>query len=453
MSGNKMHQYRELIKIGTPIIIGQLGTIVLGFADTLMIGRHSTDELAAAGLVNNVFGLVLLFYLGFSYGLTPIVGRLFGTGRKKEIGVKLKNAIPASLLVGLLLTAAMTALYFNLPHIGQPEELLPLIRPYFIVNLISVPFVGMFNTLKQFFDGTTRTAVPMWVMIGGNLLNILFNWLLIYGACGFPELGLLGAGISTMGSRIAMAAALCAILLWGKANRTYRSGMREGRLNKRDFMEMNRLGWPVALQLGMETAAFSLSSIMVGWLGTEQLAAHQVMITISQLFYLILSGTAAAASIRISLFAGQGNFAAVRRTAADGFRLNLLISFAMSVPLLVFRHRLGGLFTDSAEVGQMVAALCIALAAYQFGDGLQYTFANALRGIACVKPMVLYAFIAYFVVNLPMGYILGFPLKLGITGVWAAFPFGLTVAGVLFWRKFRRELRKMEASRANAQGI
>ena len=267
---------------------------------------------------------------------------------------------------------------------------------------------------------------------------------------GFPELGLLGAGISTMGSRIAMATALCAIMLWGKANRIYRSGMREGRLNKSDFMEMNRLGWPVALQLGMETAAFSLSSIMVGWPGTEQLAAHQVMITTSQLFYLILSGMAAAASIRISLFVGQGNFGAVRRTAADGFRLNLLISFAMSVPLLIFRHQLGGLFTDSAEVGQMVAVLCIALVVYQFGDGLQFIFANALRGIACVKPMVYYAFIAYFVVNLPMGYILGFPLKFGIVGIWAAFPFGLTVAGVLFWRKFRSELRKMEASRANA---
>ncbi len=439
-----MHQYRQLIKIGTPIIIGQLGTIVLGFADTLMIGHHSTDELAAAGLVNNVFGLVLLFYLGFSYGLTPIVGRLFGTGRKKEIGVKLKNSIPANLLVGMLLMAAMTALYFNLDRIGQPVELLPIIRPYFMVNLISIPFVGVFNTLKQFFDGTTRTAVPMWVMIGGNLLNILFNWLLIYGMCGFPELGLLGAGISTMGSRIAMAAALCVILLCGKANRIYRCGMREGRLNKSDFSEANRLGWPVALQLGMETAAFSLSSIMVGWLGTTQLAAHQVMITVSQLFYLILSGVAAAVSIRVSLFAGQGNITAVRRTAADGFRLNLLISVVMSVPLLMLRSHIGMLFTDSAEVAQTVAVLCMVLTAYQFGDGLQYTFANALRGIACVKPMVLYAFIAYFVVNLPLGYLLGFTMKFGITGIWAAFPFGLTAAGLLFWRRFRRELGKME---------
>ena len=353
MSGNNTRQYGELIKIGTPVIIGQLGTIVLGFADTLMIGRHSTNELAAAGLVNNVFALVLLFYLGFSYGLTPIVGQLYGVDRKEEIGSKLKNAIPANLLTGLLLMTLMTVLYFNLAHIGQPSELLPLIRPYFIVNLVSLPFVGVFNTLKQFFDGTTRTGVPMWVMIGGNIFNILFNWLLIYGKGGFPEMGLLGAGIATMASRILMALSLCAILFWAKSNRVYRLGMSNARINKADFREMNRMGFPVALLMGMETAAFSLSSVMAGWLGTPSLAAHQVMITTSQLFYLILLGMAAAVSIRISLFTGQKNYAAVRRTAADGFRLNLMVSFAMSIPLLIFRNHIGTFFTDSAEVANM----------------------------------------------------------------------------------------------------
>lgn len=449
MSGNNTRQYGELIKIGTPVIIGQLGTIVLGFADTLMIGHHSTNELAAAGLVNNVFALVLLFYLGFSYGLTPIVGQLYGVDRKEEIGSKLKNAIPANLLTGLLLMTLMTVLYFNLAHIGQPSELLPQIRPYFIVNLVSLPFVGVFNTLKQFFDGTTRTGVPMWVMIGGNLFNILFNWLLIYGKGGFPEMGLLGAGIATMASRILMALSLCAILFWAKSNRVYRLGMSNARINKADFREMNRMGFPVALLMGMETAAFSLSSVMAGWLGTLSLAAHQVMITTSQLFYLILLGMAAAVSIRISLFTGQKNYAAVRRTAADGFRLNLMVSFAMSIPLLIFRNHIGTFFTDSAEVANMVAGLCIVLVVYQFGDGLQCIFANALRGIACVKPMVLYAFLAYFVINLPLGYFMGFTLKLGITGIWAAFPFGLSAAGLLYWLRFRRELKKMEAG-ANA---
>ena len=440
----RKHHYRELLSIGIPIIIGQLGTIVLGFADTLMIGHHSTEELAAAGLVNNIFGLVLLFYLGFSYGLTPIVGRLFGMGRNTDIGQKVRNSLAANLMVGILLTAVMTLLYFNLGHIGQPEELLSLIRPYFLVNLCSIIFVGLFNTLKQFFDGIAHTKVSMWVMIAGNLLNILFNWLLIYGIGPFPELGLIGAGLSTTGSRIFMALALVVILSARGEFKLYRRGIAEGRINRHDFAEMNRLGWPVALQLGMESAAFSLSCVMVGWLGTVPLAAHQVTITISQLFYLVLSGLASAMSIRVSHFCGQHDYVAVRQNAYDGFRLSLMASTILMVPVFLLRHHMGGLFSDNVEVQQTVAMLIVVMAVYQYGDGTQYCFANALRGIACVKPMVTYAFVAYFVISLPLGYTLAFIFHVGILGIWLAFPVGLSVAGLLYWQRFTKELRKME---------
>lgn len=209
---------------------------------------------------------------------------------------------------------------------------------------------------------------------------------------------------------------------------------------------MNRLGWPVALQLGMESAAFTLSCVMVGWLGTIPLAAHQVMITLSQLFYLVLSGMAAALAIRVSHFMGQKDYAAVRRNAYDGFRLNLLFSLCMGIPVFLLRHQIGGWFNDNAEVQAYVSVLIILMMVYQFGDGLQYSFANALRGIACVKPMMTYAFIAYFVISLPMGYVLGFPCGLGIVGIWIAFPFGLTTAGVLYWHRFEKEVKKMEAN-------
>ncbi len=445
----KKHHYRELLSIGIPIIIGQLGTIVLGFADTLMIGHHSTQELAAAGLVNNIFTLVLVSYMGFSYGLTPIIGRLYGMERTEEIGKKVRNSLFANMVVGVIFTLTMIILYFNLDRIGQPEELLAFIRPYFIVNLISLMFVGVFNTMKQFLDGITHTKVAMWVMIGGNVVNILGNWMLIYGVGPFPELGLLGAGISTMGSRMLMAAAMVAMVIGRKVFREYRHDIIKSHVNKADFLEMNRLGWPVALQLAMESAAFTLSCVMVGWLGTIPLAAHQIMITISQLFYLVLSGMAAAMAIRVSHFVGQKDFVAVRQNANDGFRLNLLFSLVMGLPILLFRHQMGGLFTDNAEVQQNVAMLIILMMAYQFGDGLQYTFANALRGIACVKPMVTYAFIAYFVISLPMGYTLGFPCHLGITGIWIAFPFGLTAAGILYSQRFLREVKKMEKKELN----
>ncbi len=441
---NKKHHYWELLSIGFPIIIGQLGTIILGFADTLMIGHHSTPELAAAGLVNNIFGLVFVSYMGFTYGLTPIIGRLYGEERTDCIGQKVRNSFFANMLTGAIFTAVLILLYLNLAHIGQPEELLSLIRPYFLVNLASVLFMGIFFTMKQFLDGIGKTKVAMWAMIGGNVVNILGNWVLIYGVAGFPELGLLGAGISTLVSRILMALAMVSIVIAGKGFREYRHDLIHSSLNKTDFKEMNRLGWPVALQLGMESAAFTLSCVMVGWLGTIPLAAHQVMITLSQLFYLVLSGMAAALAIRVSRFMGQKNYAAVRRNAYDGFRLNLLFSLCMGIPVFLLRHQIGGWFNDNAEVQAYVSVLIILMMVYQFGDGLQYTFANALRGIACVKPMVLYAFIAYFIISLPLGYTLGFTCGMGILGIWIAFPFGLTIAGEMYRRRFEKELKKIE---------
>lgn len=441
---NKKHHYRELLAIGIPIIIGQLGTIILGFADTLMIGHHSTPELAAAGLVNNIFGLVFVSYMGFTYGLTPIIGRLYGEERTDCIGQKVHNAFCANMLTGIIFTLALVVLYLNLGRIGQPEELLSLIRPYFLVNLASVLFMGIFFTMKQFLDGLGQTKVAMWAMIGGNIINILGNWVLIYGVAGFPELGLLGAGISTLVSRILMALAMVCMLMTGKNLGEYRRDILHSSLTKADFREMNRLGWPVALQLGMESAAFTLSCVMVGWLGTIPLAAHQVMITLSQLFYLVLSGMAAALAIRVSHFMGQKDYGAVHRNAYDGFRLNLLFSLCMGLPVFLLRHQIGGWFNDNVEVQAYVATLIILLMVYQFGDGLQYTFANALRGIACVKPMVLYAFIAYFVISLPLGYTLGFPCGLGILGIWIAFPFGLTIAGEMYRRRFEKELKKIE---------
>ncbi len=196
--------YKSLTQLGLPIIIGQIGTIVLGLADTLMIGQHSTTELGAAAFVNNMFVLVLVFGMGFAYGLTPIIGSLFGREENNKIGGMFKNALLANTLLAALLVGIMLLLYINLGNLGQPEELLPLMRPYFIVNLISLPFVSWFITFKQLSDGTTDTKTPMWIMLGGNLLNIVGNYVLIYGKLGFPELGLYGAGISTMFSRIMM---------------------------------------------------------------------------------------------------------------------------------------------------------------------------------------------------------------------------------------------------------
>lgn len=433
--------YKALLKLGIPIVIGQLGMIVLGFADTLMIGHHSTEDLAAASFVNNMFNLVIIFATGFSYGLTPIVGSLFGSGKKKAVGQTLKNALWANGLMGILLSALMGILYLNIHRLGQPEELLPLMRPYYIVLLVSLVFVMLFNAFKQFADGITDTKTPMWLLIGGNALNILGNWVLIYGHFGFPEMGLLGAGIATLTSRILMFMAFVGIFLTAKRYHIYKEGFAEGKLNRQDFKELNKLGWPVALQMGMETASFSLATIMVGWLGAIALAAHQVMMTVGQLGYMMYYGMAAAVAVRVSNFHGQKDTEAVRHASSAGFHIILAMAVCVAIPLFLLRNEIGGWFTDNDEVTLMVASLIIPFIIYQFGDGMQCNYSNALRGIADVKPVMLYAFIAYFVISLPAGYLFGFVFDWGLTGIWLSFPFGLTSAGLMFYFRFRKQIK------------
>ena len=220
--------YHALLKLGIPIVIGQIGVIILGFADTLMIGHHSTPELAAASFVNNMFGLAIIFSTGFSYGLTPIVGSLFGQHKYEAAGQSLKNSIAANTVLAVMVCAVMYLLYLNMHRLGQPEELIPLMRPYFLILLASMPFVLWFNAFKQFTDGITDTRVSMWILLGGNILNIIGNYLLIYGKCGLPALGLNGAGLSTLIARILMVIAYLYLFFGTARYRLFHKGFLGG---------------------------------------------------------------------------------------------------------------------------------------------------------------------------------------------------------------------------------
>lgn len=444
MSGLKAFakHYSTLFRLGMPIVIGQLGIIVLSFADTLMVGHYSTVDLAAASFVNNMFNLVIIFSTGFSYGLTPVVGSLYGKEDHVSIGRVLKNGLAANTVIAVLLVLLMSVLYLNIDRLGQPDELIPIMKPYYIVLLISLLFVLVFNAFKQFSDGISDTLTPMWILLGGNVLNIFFNWLLIYGKCGFPELGLLGAGIATLGSRIVMVIVFIFIFFFTGRYAVYRKGFLSQRINKADFLNLNRLGWPVGLQMGMETASFSLSTIMVGWLGATALAAHQVMLTVGQLGYMIYYGMAAAVAVRASYFHGQGDWNNVGKTSSAGFHLIFLLALVVSVTVFALRNHLGVWFTGDIGVSEVVSVLVIPFVLYQFGDGLQCCYSNALRGITDVKPVVLIAFIAYFVVSLPLCYLFAFVFDWGMFGIWMSFPCGLTTAGILFYLRFRSRVAK-----------
>lgn len=435
------YHYRSLLSLGLPIMIGQLGMIILGFADTMMVGHHSTTELGAASFVNNIINLIIITGTGFSYGLTPIVGSLFGRGELPKAGNALRCALLANTLAGLMMMAALVILFFNLDNIGQPEELLPLMCPYYLVLLASLPFVMLFNAFKQFTDSITETRTSMWILLTGNLINILGNYVLIYGKAGMPEMGVLGAGVATLLSRVVMVIVFAAVFLMRKTMRPYHEGFfgmgRPRQLVRRLFA----LGTPIALEMGMETASFSLSIIMVGWLGTIALASHQVMITISQFTFMVYYGLGAAVAVRTSYFNGQHDYKNMLHTVTAGLHVMIALEVLLGGIIFLLRHYIGGWFTDSTEVSATVLTLLVPFFIYQFGDGLQINYANALRGIADVKPLVVIAFVAFFVISLPVGYLCGFVLGFGLVGIWMAFPFGLTSAGVMMWWRFRKRTR------------
>ena len=443
---NWLQKYREdysaTIKIGVPIVLGQLGIVVVGLVDNIMVGHFSTSDLAAASFVNSVFNIPILFGMGFSYGLTPLVGQFFGRGDKFRVGGLLRNSLLANFMIGLFLSVAMGIMYLNVHRMGQPEELLPLIRPYFLLQLTSLVFVMMFNSFKQFADGITDTKTSMWIMLSANLLNIIGNSLLIYGVWGLPALGLTGAGISTLASRIFMFVAFAILFFRKQSYRRYLVGYHRTTYNTGDLKVLNRMGMMVGLQMGMETALFSISGVMIGWLGTVPLAAHQVVASISTLGFMVYYGVGSAVSIRVSNFFGRGDIAGVRRATLAGTHLLGLLAISVSVFFLLVRKHIGWLYTSSEDVVNLVAVLMVILVFYQFGDSLQIIFANALRGVADVTSMAVISFIGDFVIALPVSYVCGFVLDWGIEGIWVGYPVGLTLTGGMMCWRFYHFLRK-----------
>lgn len=444
MTATLKSHYSATLRLGLPIAVGQVGVILMGFADTMMVGHYSTDSLAAASFVNNLFNLVTFLLMGYSYGLTPLVSAHCGRGERGEAGACLKNALVANGLYGLLLLGAMTALYFFLDRMGQPEEILPLVRPYYIVVLVSMVFVMGFNVLRQFTDGTTDTAVGMWALLTGNALNIVGNYLLIYGIGPFPELGLLGAGLSTLFARVVTAAILCGAILLRRRYAPFRAGFRAARVRLGQLRHINAKSLPVSIQMGMETGSFTFSAVMAGWIGAVELASYQVLVTVGTLGFLFYYSFGAGMSIRVAAFTGNNDWTGVRLAARAGCHILLVMALLSSTTFLCFGEPLIRAFTSDPAVLATALTLIGALVLYQFGDAMQICFANALRGTSHVMPMMGIAFISYILVGIPAGYVMGFPLGMGIHGIFLAFSIGLFTAAALFFFTFRKVVAQQQ---------
>ena len=440
-----MNKVREILKIGVPIMLGQACVIILAFADNIMIGWHSVNELAASSFVNNVMNFFILTELGFASGMTPIIGAFHGNGNVKGVGTTVRNGLLVNGIIGLIGLVLLAVIYLFIDSFGQEPELLPLIRPYFVIVGISIIFALGFNVLKQFTDGICKPVVSMLFLMGGNVLNIFGNWVLIYGKLGCPELGLMGAGLSTLISRILML--LCFVLYIFKSEqfKAYAQAIKEALFSRVKMRHIFNMGYPVAIQMGLEASTFSFSAIMVGWISVTALAAHQVAITIAQLFFLMMQGLSFALSILVSNCYGIKDYAGIHAYVKRGILMIFGTSLSLSILLYIFRYPAVGMFTDSPEVAEIAVVLFYVLFAYQIGDGIQLCFANVLRGLQDVKPIMYAAFVSYYLIAIPVAYVLGFKAGLGAVGVWLGFPIGLTLAGLFFYARYRSDMRRLTA--------
>lgn len=429
---------KHIFKLGLPVAVAQLGIIVQGLADTIMLGHHSSQELAAAGFVNAMFLMGILLSLGFSMGAISQIGRLYFLNDTPKMVSVLKSSLIANFKQVMLITVFMSSLVFLLPHLGQPVELLPMMKIYLLILLPSLPLYFIINGGRQFFDSINQTKVAMWTMIIGNLWNVIFNWFLIFGKCGFPEMGITGAAWATLSSRIIMVLMFILVFVFNKRYKKYRLVWHSCKSTKEDIRLLRKLGWPMAVQLGLESASWSLCSIFLGWIGTNALAAHQVMVNVSGVIFMFYVGVGEAISIRVSNYKGINDMVRVRNVSNTGFLLIMMIGVVLSIAMWVFRNSIGFIFTDDEGVAITVSTMILPMILYQFGDGLQVTYSNTLRGLGDAFKLMKYSLIAYLIISLPFSYLFGIVLNGGAAGVWMAFPFGLTTAGILYYRRFRK---------------
>lgn len=442
---------KSILLLGIPLIVGELGSIAQQFADTMMVGHFGTRELAAAGFVNSIFYFVIFLSLGMSFASTPMVGSAFGRKDYKEVYRIFQESLVVNLLVGVFFVILLLIIYFNLETLffnpnsdlfHQPYELLDLSRIYMLTLIVSIPFMTLFNACKQYLDGIGITQVSMWVMLFANVLNIFLNWCMIFGHCGFEPMGLLGAGLSTLISRVVQLVIILIVVYKSKIVSKYFNASVDHKVRPTmsGIREQVRLGLPISVQLGLEIGTFNVCGIFMGWLGALPLAAHQTMYTISTLCFQVLYGIGAAGTILISQFYGVKALENIRRTASTAYMLGLIAVLLLTVGIWVFFEPLASCFTNDADVVEIMWLILPSFVLYQLGDCTQIVYANALRGIEDTKPLAFIAGFSYILICIPLSYLIAFTFGKGIVGVWMGIPIGLTLAGILFFVRFRKKL-------------
>lgn len=443
MSRLLISEYRALARLGFPVLITQVGIITVSFADTMMVGAYGTPELGAASFVNNLFLVAIVALIGFSNGMTPIAGALFGESKWKETGTTLQAGLILNMAMALIFSIVMGGIYFLLPHFGQPPELMPLIRPYYLIILASILPNAIFTCCQNTSNGMTDTAMPMWIMIGGNALNIIGNYLLIFGKFGFPELGLIGAGVSTTMARILMAIAILLGLRYRKRYVHLREGVRV-KASRATYFIVWKTSYPIMILNGVECFIWALGAVVCGWFGTQQLASYQIANIVGQFGFMIYISAGVAVSVRVANFTGTRDIPGIRQAVSAGTHLLMVLASLASLVFIFAGRHLFGLFTQDPEVINAALPLILPLILYQYFDALQINYGSALRGTGYVKPLIMVAVVSYLATGISSLFLLASGFHLGNVGVYYSFSIILLCAACMLYYYYRKAVGLIE---------
>lgn len=420
-----------------PVMLSQLGHVMMGVTDNIMVGHVGVTSLAAAGLALVAFNFLFLFGIGVSFAITPLVAEAHGENNDSKIIDVMRHGVIINGVNGVVL---FSVVYFGknvLYHLNQPVEVVDLAIPYLNIVAFSLIPVMIFQSYKQFAEGLSRTQLAMIVIFATNIINIGLNYIFIYGHAGAPAMGLVGAGWATLISRFLMMAMIILYIYYSPTFYAYRSGFSFEKYSKRLFNTLLSLGIPSGFQFILEVAAFDFSLVMMGWLGKETLAAHQIAINLATISYMTTAGLAASATIRVGYFLGKKDVINMRLAARTLLGMAIAIMACWSIIFIAGRYLLPSLYVDNENVISIASTLLIVAGLFQLADGTQVVSAASLRGLQDVFVPSIFILIAYWVIGLPVGYWLAFHTDYGAVGIWIGLLLGLTLTAIAMFLRFR----------------
>lgn len=436
----KMETLRTL-KLAWPIILGQLSHIFLGVIDSVMVGRLGANELAAVSVSVGLFSILMVFGIGISFAISPLTAIARGAGDQVQTEKLLKNGLFNGVLVGLALAVFLFFGAQLLPFMQQTDEVTTLSIPYLKILALSMLPIMVFQSFRQFSEGLEIMYPALILGLLMLPINAFGNWLLIFGNWGFPAMGIEGAAWATTLTRVLVAGALAIYVVKNRRFAAYRQLSWRAAIDKVVQRRLLALGIPGGAQLIFETSAFAFAAVMVGWLGSKALAAHQIAINLASISFMVAIGLSSAGAIRVGHAKGQGNLLLVRNIGKSTFLLAAGFMALCGVFFIIARYTLARLYIADVEVIAQAAQLLLVAAAFQIVDGIQAVGVGLLRGMEDVKRPTLYVMLAYWVLALPLGGLLAFTFGMGAMGLWIALALGLAASAALLSHRFFRLTR------------